>query len=348
MPGGHQDATPGLDLEVLAGWMDERALESGPIINVSELTGGTQNLMVRFKRGSREFVLRRPPIHKRDSSDETMRREARVLLALKDSGVPHPALIASEADESVLGAAFYLMEPIDGFNPAQGLPELHAGSPEIRREMGFALADAAAAIGGVDYVAAGLGEFGRPVGYLERQVGRWRAQLDTYAKVSTAWMPDIPGLDEAGQWLEANIPTTFQPGLIHGDYHLGNVMYSSTGPALAAVIDWELATIGDPMIDLGLIVAFWPTERHPGAIPVRPWEGFPSIEEMTKRYAQQSGRDTSAIDWYGVLACYKTGIILEGTYARALAGKAPREQGERLHGLTLRLFERASILIAAA
>lgn len=348
MPDSAQDATLGLDLAVLVDWMDQRALESGPITDVTELTGGTQNLMVRFRRGSREFVLRRPPNHKRDSSDETMRREARVLLALKDSGVPHPALIASEADVSVLGAAFYLMESVDGFNPAQGLPELHASSPEIRREMGFALADAAAAIADVDYVAAGLGDFGRPVGYLERQVDRWRAQLDTYANISTAWAPDIPGLDEAGRWLKANIPTTFQPGLIHGDYHLGNVMYSNTGSALAAVIDWELATIGDPLIDLGLIVAFWPTERHPGAIPVRPWEGFPSIEEMVDRYAEQSGRDVSAIDWYGVLACYKTGIILEGTYARSLAGKASREQGERLHGLTLRLFERASILIAAA
>ncbi len=187
MPGDHRrKPTPGLDLEVLADWMDQRALESGPITDVTELTGGTQNLMVRFWRGGREFVLRRPPMHKRDSSDETMRREARVLLALKESDVPHPYLIASEADVGVLGAAFYLMEPIESFNPAQGLPELHAGSPEIRREMGFALADAAAAIADVDYIATGLGDLGRPVGYLERQVDRWRAQLDTYAKISPA------------------------------------------------------------------------------------------------------------------------------------------------------------------
>ena len=345
---GNPDPTAGLDLEVLANWLDQQGLESGSITDVTELTGGTQNLMVRFRRGSREFVLRRPPMHKRESSDETMRREARVLAALSESDVPHPALIVSEASVDVLGAAFYLMEPIEGFNPAQGLRELHAGSPEVRREMGFALADAAAAIADVDYIAGGLSDFGRPVGYLERQVDRWRAQLDTYAKISPTWTPDIPGLDEAGQWLEANIPATFKPGLIHGDYHLGNVMYSNTGPAVAAVIDWELATIGDSLIDLGLIVAFWPTEGHAGAIPVQPWEGFPSIEEMVERYAQKSGRDVSAIDWYGVLACYKTGIILEGTYARSLVGKASSEQGERLHGLTLRLFDRASTLIAAA
>ena len=345
MPDDPSESTPGLDLVVLADWMDQRALESGPITDVTELTGGTQNLMVRFRRGDREFVLRRPPVHKRDTSDETMRREARVLAALQGSDVPHPPLIASEADVDVVGAAFYLMEPIDGFNPAQGLPELHAGSPEVRRAMGLSLADALAAIAQVDYVAAGLEEFGRPVGYLDRQVGRWQAQLDTYSSISPTWTPDIPGLDKAGRWLEANIPTTFEPGLIHGDYHLGNVMYRNTGPEVAAVIDWELATIGDPLIDLGLIVAFWPTEKQPGAIPVQPWEGFPTIDEMVDRYADQSGRDVSNIDWYGVLACYKTGIILEGTYARSLAGKASREHGEALHGLTLRLFERAALLI---
>ena len=194
MPDDHGESTSGLDLEVLADWMDQRALETGPITDVTELTGGTQNLMVRFRRSDREFVLRRQPIHKRDTSDETMRREARVLAALKDSDVPHPSLIASEADVDVLGAAFYLMEPIDGFNPAQGLPELHAGSPEMRRAMRLSLADALAAIARVDYVAAGLGDFGRPAGYLDRQVGRWRAQLDTYASISPTWTPEIPGL----------------------------------------------------------------------------------------------------------------------------------------------------------
>src|SRR6476646_2471154 len=142
-----------VDVERLAAWMDEQHLESGPLTNLSPISGGTQNVLIRFTRGERDFVFRRPPPHKRANSDETMRREARVLAALAGTDVPHPDVIAACADEAVLGAAFYLMEPIDGFNPTVGLPALHASSPEIRRRMGLAMADAAAALGRVDHVA---------------------------------------------------------------------------------------------------------------------------------------------------------------------------------------------------
>lgn len=341
---------PGVvDVDELATWMDEKGLGSGPLTDLTPLAGGTQNLLLRFVRAGRSYVLRRPPEHKRRNSDETMRREARVLGALAGSDVPHPALIASEPDVDVLGAAFYLMEPVDGFTPTTGLPPLHAGDPRIRREMGFALADAAAALGRVDHVAVGLDGFGRPDGYLERQVPRWRSQLESYADLGGGWRPEIPHVDEVGEWLEANRPGSFTPGIIHGDYHLGNVMYRHDGPELAAVVDWELATIGDPLIDLGLIMAFWPEEGgQPAAVSVTPWDGFPSISEMVARYGAGSTRDLSAIGWYGVLACYKTGIILEGTHARALAGKAPREFGDMLHATTVGLFEKAELLIRNA
>lgn len=335
-----------VDPDVLRDWMDGRGLGSGPLLDLTPLAGGTQNLLLRFVRDGRTYVLRRPPEHKRKNSDETMRREARVLGALAGSEVPHPGLIAAEADESVLGAAFYLMEPVDGFTPSTGLPELHASDPQVRRQMGFSLADAAAALGRVDYQAVGLEGFGKPDGYLERQVPRWRGQLDSYRDLGGTWTPEIPHLERVGEWLDANRPSAYSPGVIHGDYHLGNVMYRYDGPELAAVVDWELATIGDPLIDLGLIMAFWPEEgAPPTAVSVTPWDGFPTIEEMVARYGEGSDRELSSIEWYGVLACYKTGIILEGTHARALAGKAPQSYGDLLHATTVGLFNKAETII---
>lgn len=338
-----------VDIDVLRSWMDERGLGAGPLEELTPLAGGTQNLLLRFVREGRGYVLRRPPEHKRRNSDETMRREARVLAALAGSDVPHPGLIAAEPDVDVLGASFYLMEPVDGFTPTNGLPALHAGDPEIRHRMGLALVDAAAALGAVDHDAVGLSEFGRPDGYLERQVPRWRSQLESYHELGGDWTPDIPGLERVGDWLEANRPASFRPGIIHGDYHLGNVMYRHDGPELAAVVDWELATIGDPLIDLGLIMAFWPEAGgQPAAVSVTPWEGFPEIDEMVARYGERSDRSLDAIEWYGVLACYKTGIILEGTHARAGAGKAPASIGELLHATTVGLFLKAEQIIRRA
>jgi len=335
-----------VDVDVLREWMDGRGLGAGPLHGLTPLAGGTQNLLLRFARDGRTYVLRRPPEHKRRNSDETMRREARVLGALVGSDVPHPALIAAESDEDVLGAAFYLMEPVDGFTPTTGLPALHAADPVIRRGMGLALADAAAALGRVDHLAVGLEDFGKPEGYLERQVPRWRAQLESYADLGGEWEAEIPHLEEVGEWLDDNRPPTFVPGVIHGDYHLGNVMYRHDGPELAAVVDWELATIGDPLIDLGLIMAFWPEEGgQPTAVSVAPWEGFPSIDEMIARYREGSARDLGTIEWYGVLACYKTGIILEGTHARAQAGMAPSSFGDLLHATTVGLFHKADQII---
>jgi len=336
-----------VDLAVLEEWMDSKGLGSGPISGAVPLPGGTQNLLLQFERAGEAYVLRRPPVHKRANSDETMRRESRVLAALDGYEVPHPELIAAEPDESIIGAAFYLMESVEGFIAGSGLPALHAGDPDVRHRMGMSFVDAAAALGVIDHQAVGLTDFGRPDGYLERQVPRWRSQLDSFSELSGYPGPDIPHLDEVGSWLERNRPASFQPGLIHGDYHLGNVMFCNDSPNVAAVVDWELATVGDPLVDLGLIIAMWP---EPGAatglIAVEPWDGFPTIAELIERYRSRSTRDLSMIEWYGVLACYKTGIILEGTHARAMAGRAPTEIGDLLHSVTVGLFERASSIIA--
>lgn len=334
-----------VDLAALAAWMDTQGLGEGPITGAALLAGGTQNILLKFSRSGRTFVLRRPPPVLRANSNETMRREARMLAALKGTNVPHPGLIAACPDETVLGAAFYLMEPVDGYAPTTGLPEPFLSSPDLRHKMGLSLVDGIAALGAQDYLALGLDGLGKVDNYLERQVGRWKAQLESYAD-TPEWdgRKDLPGVNRIGDWLESHRPRSFQPGIIHGDYHLGNVMYRFDAPRLAAIVDWELTTIGDPLLDLGWLLATWPDtadKSSAGTVAVQPWEGFPSADELVAHYAKQTTRDLSGIHWYGVLACYKLGIILEGTYARACAGKAPKATGDDLHRRTIWLLERA-------
>ena len=340
----------GVDLDVLAKWMDAQGLGSGPIEDAGLIAGGTQNILLRFTRSGRGYVFRRPPPHKRANSDETMRREARVLAALAGSDVPHPALIAAHGDVELLGAAFYLMEPVDGFNATVGLPELHRTDPDVQRSMGLSMADAIAAVGRVDIEAAGIADLGKPVGWLERQVERWRSHLASYDAVDGYRGADIPGVEEVAAWLDAHRPASWTPGLIHGDFHFANVLIRPDRGELAAIVDWELTTIGDPLLDLGWLLATWPRPDGPvaGAVGIQPWDGFPVAEELVARYGERSDRDLGAIAWYEVLACYKLGIILEGTHARACAGQADRAIGDQLHASTVGLFQRAVERIAAS
>jgi aminoglycoside phosphotransferase (APT) family kinase protein len=230
------------------------------------------------------------------------------------------------------------------------LPALHASDPAIRHDMGLAMVDGIAALSQVDHVESGLADFGSPDGFLERQVGRWRRQLDSYS-CHENWpgVADLPVVGSIAEWLEGHRPATFAPGIMHGDYHLKNVLFRNDGSGLAAIVDWELATIGDPLLDLGWMLATWRDQGAPASeaqIVVEPWDGFPTSAELVKRYGDRSGRDVSFAGWYTVLACYKLAILLEGTFARACAGKAPREIGERMHNSVVRLFRRAALLAA--
>ena len=348
VPRGDTDWQSFLSIDALTVWMDGQGLGTGAIADAHLLGGGTQNILLRFTRAGRAYVLRRPPKHLRANSNETMRREARVLAALKGTHVPHPDLIAACGDEAVLGAAFYLMEPIDGFTPREEMPPLHAGDPAIRRAMGFEMVDAIAALSKVDYAACGLADLGKLDNFLERQVGRWRSQPESYAEFA-GWpgLSGIPGVDAVGAWLGAHRPPNFVPGIIHGDYHFGNVMFDRHSPRMVAMVDWELTTLGDPLVDLGWLLAMWPPDGSDTG-PVNPWRGFPARAEIVARYAERTGRDVSHADWYEVLACYKLGAILEGTYARACAGRAPKETGDFLHASTVSLFTRALSKISAS
>jgi aminoglycoside phosphotransferase (APT) family kinase protein len=347
-----ESLAPLCDFAALARWMDAQGLPRGELEDLSTIAGGTQNVLLRFRRGGREYVLRRPPLHLRPNSNEALRREGRVLAALAGSAVPHPRFIAGCFDESVMGGyVFYLMEPVDGFNPMTGLPPLHAGDARVRHAMGLEAADAIAHLARVDHVGVDLADLGRPEGFLERQVTRWLSELESYSRHAGYPGPEIPGLEAVAAWLERNRPRLSRPGILHGDYHLANVMYARDSPRLVAVVDWEMCTLGDPLLDLGWLIATWP-DREGFAIgpmaALAALDGWPTPEQLAARYAETSGHDVTALDWYVVLASFKLGIVLEGTHARAFAGKAPKAMGDFLHAVTLALFRRARERIAGA
>ncbi|GLY74189.1 phosphotransferase family protein [Actinoallomurus iriomotensis] len=338
------DIDPSLvDFGVLARWMDGEGLPGGAFERVERLGGGTQNVLVRFCRGDRPYVLRRPPVHPRPRSNDALRREARVLAALDGTGVRAPRLIAACTDETVMnGVVFYLMESVRGFNPTTTLPRPYAEDPAVRHRMGLDAAAALAELGAVDHVAVGLGDVGHPEGFLERQVGRWLSELESYNALDGYPGADIPGLTEVAAWLEERRPRAWRPGIMHGDYHLANLLYDPDHPRVAAIVDWEMCTIGDPLLDLGWLIATWPAgEAAPLAGAIGTAGGLPATDELVDVYAARTDRDLSALTWYAVLACFKLGIVLEGTHARAFAGKASKDVGDLLHATTLGLFARA-------
>jgi aminoglycoside phosphotransferase (APT) family kinase protein len=322
----------GVDLGAVAAWMDEQGLPAGPITGARALGGGTQNVLLQLERGGASYVLRRGPRHLRKHSNDAIRREMRVLQALAGTPVPHPRFVAGCSDTAVLGdAVFYLMDPVDGFNPTVELPALHAGDPAIRHAMGLSAVDAIAALGAVDHVAVGLGDVGSPEGFLERQVPRWLGELDRYAELDGYPGHELPGVDLVAGWLDDHRPAEWSPGLLHGDYHFANLMYRWDSADVAAIVDWEMCTVGDPLLDLGWLLATGDQAGSGLGLGIGAHGGTPGPDELVARYAERSHRDLSSIGWYRVLACFKLGIVLEGTNARAAAGLAPTAIGDLLH-----------------
>jgi aminoglycoside phosphotransferase (APT) family kinase protein len=346
-----------LDWPKLNAWIDSADLPGqGAVSEVKQLSGGSQNSLFLMTRGSERFVLRRPPKHLRANSNDTMAREARVLKALAGSAVPHPRLLGACLDSEVIGASFFVMQPLDGFSPLQQLEGQYATDASWRREMGPEFVRAAAALAAVDYKAVGLGDFGKPDNWHGRQVERWRSQLEGY-KSMPGYDADstLPFIDEAGRWLIDNLPKDGRIGIIHGDLQWPNAMFSYSAPKIAGLIDWELSTLGDSMLDLAWVLTSWREAGDPdvggaaaSAPVVKPWDGFVSRDDMIKLYGELTGRDMSQIPWYFVLACYKLACLLEGTYARSKSGKASLEMGVFLHNYALWLMAKARQLVAAA
>lgn len=310
-----------IDRVRLTHWLDENApqLGSGPL-EVGYLHGGTSNVILTLERGGERAVLRRAPLIPPPNSEKAMAREAKVLAALAGTDVPHPRLHAFCDDNAVIGSPFYVMENIDGWAPA-----LHDSgcsyppafdTPQAHRAMGFALVEAFARLAKVDPDAVGLADFGQPGSFLGRQVDRWLGQLRSYPDRYPAYHPrDLPGIDTVAAWLRANQPADEGRGIVHGDFGPPNVLFQSALPVqVRAIVDWELATIGDPLLDLALFLVNMRDDQRPEEIPASAYfdtRHYPTRQELIAHYGALTARDMTRIDYYIVLAQFRMACILE-------------------------------------
>lgn len=306
--------------DALKTWLSETLGVPGPF-ELTPLSGGNSNETVAVTSPQGRWILRRPPAASLAPGAHAMEREHRIMQALVDQPVPSPRTLGVLVAEGVPQTPALLMEHIDGVALTDTLPDGYPDQPTAARQIGEAVIDALAELHSVPYREAGLADFGKPEGFLERQVPRWRRQLDRYKT------RDLPRLDELTRWLEANRPASFEPGILHGDFHLDNCLLTSEPPVrVAAIVDWEMATIGDPLLDLGLFLAFWGerSEERP-AMPrvqrVTRVPGTPSRGELAERYSARSGRSVEHLDWYCALAFFKLAMIVEGAYAQYLDGR---------------------------
>ncbi|MEU6541208.1 phosphotransferase family protein [Streptomyces sp. NPDC047000] len=341
------DAADGLreTLDRLNAWSGLAALPGdGPVTSLVPLRGGAQNLLHTLGRADgTELVLRRPGRHLRAGASDAFRRESRALSALADTDVPHPRLYAAVLDEDVLGTPFSVLEKIDGFVPRGTLPGRYAEDPGWRREVAFALVDGAARLAAVDPAAHGLADLGRPQDWPARQTAKYLKMLHGYRADPAYRENESPLVDPVADWLVAHTPEQGATGLVHGDLQFANVMFARDAPRLAAIVDWEMTSLGDPLLDLAWILTAWREKGDPpGSAPqFQPWDGLPGRAELVERYAVATGRDVSRFRWYQVLACFRLAALLEGTYARALGGRGNRETGEGLHAYAGWLWAKA-------
>jgi len=349
-PGGmsEEERVAGLvDEARLARFLDARSLPgAGLPLTARFVTGGASNEIFEIRRGEARMALRRPPRLVPKGRNETMLREARVLAALRDGDVPHARLLAVCDDPVVLGACFYVMEWVEGWTPMGPLPEPFRSDAALKRGLGDELVDAIARLSLVDWRAGGLEGFGRPEGFLERQVDRWLAHLASFR------FRELPGLEQAAAWLRAHTPRTFRPGILHGDYQFANVMFRPGAPArMAAIVDWEMSTVGDPLLDLGWVLMGWPDPDEPGdgsQALYFDYTGMQSRAELMERYAKRSGLALDAIDYYVVLARFKMACVLEGGYARFVQGGADNPKMASFGAVVLDMTRRAAELAAAS
>jgi aminoglycoside phosphotransferase (APT) family kinase protein len=307
-----------VDTEKLARWMDERRLPgSGMPLEARFVTGGASNELFEIRRGEARMALRRPPRKVPPGRNESMLREYRVLAALADTDVPHARVLAVGDDPSVLGACFYVMEYVDGWScmSTEGWPAPFDADLDQRRGLAWELVDAIAKLASVDWRKRGLEGFGKPDGFHERQVDRWLGHLAGFR------FRELPGIDEAADWLRRHKPRSYRPGILHGDYQFANVMFRHGAPAqLAAIVDWEMGTVGDPKLDLAWMIQRWPEDTSaPEAATAIYVEltGMPSRSQLLAHYAEVSGRQVDDIDYYLVLAKWKLAIVLEQGFQRA-------------------------------
>ncbi|MET9514129.1 phosphotransferase family protein [Streptomyces sp. NPDC002994] len=330
---------PGLDPEQLRGHLDRErpGLVSGPL-SARLIEGGRSNLTYAVTDGRSRWVVRRPPLGHVLATAHDMKREYRVISALHPTDVPVPAPLLLCEDESVIGSPFYVMEYVEGV-PYRTADELAALGAKRTRAAVLGLVDTLVALHAVDPQGVGLGDFGRPEGFLDRQLRRWGKQLDASRN------RELAGIDELHAALGRSLPDSPAPTVVHGDYRLDNVLIGGADDRINAILDWEMSTLGDPLTDLGLLVMY----SHELELPDSPVSttagapGHPSAREIVERYAAGSGRDTSAIAWYTAFAWFKLAVILEGIHYRYTLGQTVGAGFDRIgdlvpvfieHGLT--------------
>jgi len=317
---------PGIVMAKLLPWFRAKVADVDHL--EAQIIGhGRSNLTYKLTCRDRSWVLRRPPLSHIQPTAHDMGREFRVLSALKDSKVPVPRPIAYCDDLEVLGVHFYVMEYVDGFVPANAPEVAHRYREDQRRMMADELIDILVELHAIRPGEVGLEDFGRPQGYLARQVRRFTEQWQRIR------YRDVPELDELCRRLNSFTMEESDHSIVHGDYRLDNAILDPQGHIIA-ILDWEMATLGDPLADMGLLRMYW-AEREGeglevGSAAVTALPGFPTWEEVAQRYAEKSGRDLSRLDYYVVLAHFKLSVILENMYARFLAGGTVGEGFERI------------------
>ncbi|ETK31603.1 phosphotransferase family protein [Microbispora sp. ATCC PTA-5024] len=286
---------PGLDLARLADHLQKEGLTAGPL-TAELIVGGKSNLTYVVRDATRTYVVRRPPLGHVLATAHDMGREHRVMSALQDTPVPVPRTYHLCLDPEVIGAPFYVMEHVEG-----GQPPL---TPALARELVGVLA----ALHSITPDDVGLGDFGRPEGFLQRQVSRWKRQLDASRS------REVPGIDDLYERLARDVPVSGEPAIVHGDFKLGNTLIA--GGRVRAVLDWEMSTIGDPLTDLALFLLYGEVTALDNGTP----DQAPDGRETVARYAEASGRDLSRLGWYVGLACFKLAVIAEGIHFRYTQG----------------------------
>jgi aminoglycoside phosphotransferase (APT) family kinase protein len=307
-----------IDFDRLGDWLDGMGLPGkGDPIEHRYISGGSQNEIYEIRRGELHGALRIPPPTAPAPRDDGIIREWRIIEALDGTDVPHTPAIGMCSDTAVLGRAFYLMGFVDGWSP-MGMdywPPPFDTDLEARAGLAYQLVEGIALLSNVDWQAKGLQDLGRPEGFHERQVDRWTTFLERIKG------RELPGLDVASEWLRKHRPLDYIPGLMHGDYQFANVMYRDGAPArLAAIVDWEMGTVGDPKLDLGWVVQSWPEDTtSPDAAESSyvDMTGMPTKDQVLAHYSQVSGRQVDDMDYYVILAKWKLAIVLEQGFQRA-------------------------------
>jgi aminoglycoside phosphotransferase (APT) family kinase protein len=315
--GAQNERDPLLVTEPLEAFLDEHGIGEGPI-EAEPVGEGHSNVTFIVRRGDTEVVLRRPPRGPLPPSAHDVLREARVIGALQGKARV-PGVLAVGDDEQIIGAPFFVMDKVEGHVVTSEIPA-ELDTPDDRRRMGEQLVDALVEMHGVDWEAAGLEGFGKPTGYLERQLRRFGG-LWEHNKTR-----EMEAVERVGGWLRDNLPDSAAATIVHGDFRLGNVMFAPSAPAeLIAIFDWEMATIGDPLADLGYLCTLWTDRDDPDLgmfelSAVTRQEGFPRRAELVARYEERSGRSMTDIRWYQTLALWKSVVFMEGNYKRAVSG----------------------------